>query len=575
MLAAPVVALFVGRSLLPDLGGLERLFSGPATAAPAPPDARERGHALRVKVLDGNGDPVPGAAVRVVSPRPPFRLLHEAACDAQGGAALPQASTETVRVVASHEPEGVVTSAELTLRPDEGREVELVLTAAEAVRGTVADTNDYPVAGAALSIDGMPWAVSGAASDADGAFRLATVPHEATALVVAARGFRTATISLTTPGASPAERVVRVRLATAPAVEGDVSDLDGHPVRARVIACEGEPSESIATSGPDGRFSLPPRAIGCGVVALSETSAASDTVVAVEGQRLTLRLKPGGSIEGVVVDERGAAVRPFMIGIESFSASRGKSVRSGGQRSVDDPRGAFRLERLAPGTYVLTASGQGKPPTRSDPVAVSGGAATTGVRIVLSAGGVVTGHVYDPQHAAIAGATLSFDQVSSAVQSTARAESDARGAFRLEGAPAGPFTVRAEKEGFRMRMVAGLRVESGGSLTQDITLNPSSSGGGLELGGIGATIDRTREGIVLRSVFPGDPADRAGLRAGDLVTRIDGETTEGMSMADALQRLRGEAGTIVGLSVQRARSEEPRGPREAIDAVVVRAVVVH
>jgi hypothetical protein len=289
------------------------------------------------------------------------------------------------------------------------------------------------------------------------------------------------------------------------------------------------------------------------------------------GAHVTLRLQAGGAIEGVVVDERGSAVPSFSVGVESFSAARGRSGRGGGRsRSVDDARGAFRLESLAPGTYVLTASAPGKPPARSDPIAVTSGVPTRGVRIVLAPGGIVVGHVYDEQRAPLEGVDLAFDQVSSIAISHAHARTDETGAYRLDGAPAGPFTLRASKGGFRLQMTAGLHVVPGETLTQDLTLKGSDGGaGGLELGGVGATIERTGAGIIFANVFPGDPADKAGLHSGDHILKIDGEPTDGMSLADVLQRLRGTPGTTVGVSVRRGGDNQ-----ELFDAVVVRATVV-
>ena len=117
-------------------------------------------------------------------------------------------------------------------------------------------------------------------------------------------------------------------------------------------------------------------------------------------------------------------------------------------------------------------------------------------------------------------------------------------------------------------MVSALRVASGQTLTQDLVLTPSEGRGGIELGGIGATIAQSREGIVLGSVFPGYSADRAGLSTGDRILRIDGESTDGMSSADAIQRIRGQVGTSLGLSVRRAATGD------TVDVVVVRGSIV-
>jgi hypothetical protein len=577
MLVVPVLLVVVlGGALVPMVDRFAELVRVAHPAASATTPAPEsHGPALRAKVLDADGSPVSGAAVRLIGAAPAFRVVGESRTDAKGASSFTTATLEAVRVIASHDTLGVVSSRELSVEPLETTELELVLSTAEAIQCVVVDAADHPVAGAVVSVVGMPWATApGTATDAEGRVRLVTVPHEATGLAIVARGFRAASASLLdrSRAATPAELTVHVKLVPGPEVEGDVSDVDGNPVRASVVACEGEPAETQVSAGGDGKFTLPPSAIGCSVVATSDGLAASTPVVATEGQRLALHLRQGGGIEGVVVDERGSSVSPFVLGIEAFAAMHGKSGRIGGQRTFDEG-GAFHLDKLAPGTYVLTASSNGKPPTRSSPVEVTSGSVTKGVRIVLARGGVVKGHVYDEQHAPVAGVDLSFDAVSSAVPSNVRATTDDRGAYVLDGAPDGPFTVRVEKKGYRVRMLTGLSAASGATLPLDITLTASDGKGDLEFAGIGASLQPGAGGIVFREVFSGDPADRAGLRSGDVILRIDGESTENMSLADALQRLRGQAGTTVGISVTRA-GEGSGAPRQTIDAVVVRAIVV-
>ena len=521
---------------------------------------------LRGRILGADGNPVDGAAVRVLSAGPPVTVAAETASEGDGRFSFAHLGVDRARVEADHGADGTVTSAEIRLVEGETAEITLVLSDAGAVRGTVVDGDDHPVEGAALSLEGIPWTVPGATSDAQGAFRLAAVPGGATSLVAVARGYRSARVTL--PRRQDSEDiVVRVRLTSGAPVDGEVHDPDDNPVKARVVACEGRADEASVVTGDDGTFQLPPSAIGCTAVARHDEYEASDPVVLREGGHARLRLKAGGAIEGVVVDERGAPVSSYTVGVESFVGAAGHVVRSGAPRKVEDPRGAFRLEKLAPGSYVLTAGDGRKPPARTDLVAVTGSVTTTGVRIVLGPGGVVVGHVFDDHRQPLEGVELRFDAVSSVVDTAAKTQSDAKGQYRLEGAPAGPFTLRAAKDGFRVRMLSGLRVSPGGTVTQDVTLR-SADGGGLEYAGIGANLGNGPEGFSFASVFGGGPADRAGIRSGDRLVAIDGDTTDGMSVSDALQRLRGEAGTSVGLSVRHAKSTE------TVDVMVERGEVV-
>jgi hypothetical protein len=518
---------------------------------------------VRGRILDADGNPVDGAAVRLVSTAPPSTVVAQGATEASGAFAFADVpfSAGRVRIVADHDPEGVVTSAEL--RPVEGDtlDVTLVLSPA-AVRGTVVDEKDHPVAGVSLSVEGVPWKTRGAISDEAGAFRLAVVPYEATTLVAVAPGYKTARVDLSQREDKP-EVVVPVRLEAGAPIDGEVLDPDNNATRARIVACEGSASEARTTSGDDGSFTLPASTIGCDVRAEADDFGPSDATIVPNDGRLKLRLKAGGAIAGRVVDERGSGIETFTVGIESYSGHR--SGR--GARKFDDMQGAFTLDRLPPGNYVLTASAPGKPPTRSESIEVRSGATTSGVRIVLPQGGAVAGRVLDDHGAPLPGAVLHFDLVSAVVDDAASATTDEGGTYRLEGAPSGPFTLRAEKQGYRTRLVPGLRVDSGRTLTQDVTLSAVNGGGGLELAGIGAGLGQNADGVFVATVFGGDPADRAGLRQGDRIAAIDGEDASGMSVADAVQRLRGPVGTTVGVSVRRGG--------ETIDVIIERASIVH
>jgi carboxyl-terminal processing protease len=69
--------------------------------------------------------------------------------------------------------------------------------------------------------------------------------------------------------------------------------------------------------------------------------------------------------------------------------------------------------------------------------------------------------------------------------------------------------------------------------------------------GIGAIIQQHDQGIAIISPMKGGPAERLGVRSGDIIKEIDGTSTEGMSSNAALQKLRGEKGALVEIAVQR------------------------
>jgi hypothetical protein len=292
-------------------------------------------------------------------------------------------------------------------------------------------------------------------------------------------------------------------------------------------------------------------------------------VVVAEGRRTRLQLKAGGSIEGSVVDERGVGVPSFSLGVESFVSPRGaRRTEAGSARKIEDPSGAFVWDKLSPGSYVLTASAPGRPITRSDSIEVKTGAPTRGVRIVLTPGGSVVGRVLDESKNALSGAWVRFDALSSVVDGPGAVRTDDLGHYRLDGAPSGAFSIHVHKDTYRDRIVSNVRVASGATLTLDIMLAGFDGGTFFDLVGIGATLRLTSDGIVVGSVGADDPAGKRGLKPGDIIRTVDGESTEGMSIADVTQRLRGEVNTIVGVSILRPTTGQ------TLDLTIPRAEIV-
>ena len=70
--------------------------------------------------------------------------------------------------------------------------------------------------------------------------------------------------------------------------------------------------------------------------------------------------------------------------------------------------------------------------------------------------------------------------------------------------------------------------------------------------GIGASINQRSNGIYVVGVMPGKPADRAGVRYGDAIVAVDDHLTDTWSQATVLTSVRGERGTPVEITVERA-----------------------
>jgi len=75
--------------------------------------------------------------------------------------------------------------------------------------------------------------------------------------------------------------------------------------------------------------------------------------------------------------------------------------------------------------------------------------------------------------------------------------------------------------------------------------------------GLGMAIALRNEVITVISPIEGTPAYRKGIRAGDKIVEIDGESTQGMSTEEAAKSMRGSAGTKVVLKIKREGLLEP------------------
>lgn len=84
--------------------------------------------------------------------------------------------------------------------------------------------------------------------------------------------------------------------------------------------------------------------------------------------------------------------------------------------------------------------------------------------------------------------------------------------------------------------------------------NASLSG---EYEGIGAYVDTEGDYLKIISPISKSPAEKAGIRAGDLIIGIDGASMEGINPELARQKVLGPAGTTVVLTIQREGTEKP------------------
>jgi CubicO group peptidase (beta-lactamase class C family) len=83
--------------------------------------------------------------------------------------------------------------------------------------------------------------------------------------------------------------------------------------------------------------------------------------------------------------------------------------------------------------------------------------------------------------------------------------------------------------------------------------------------GIEQFVAMEQAGLRINKLDPGEPATKAGVRAGDLITELDDAPLKGLSLADVLAKLRGAANTAIKMKIVH------KGQDSASDFIVVRA----
>ncbi len=78
-----------------------------------------------------------------------------------------------------------------------------------------------------------------------------------------------------------------------------------------------------------------------------------------------------------------------------------------------------------------------------------------------------------------------------------------------------------------------------------------------EYGGIGSLIRRSGDNVIIANPYKGFPADKAGLRAGDILLEVNGSSTGGLPIESVSEQLKGKPGTQLTLLIGRYGEEEP------------------
>lgn len=105
--------------------------------------------------------------------------------------------------------------------------------------------------------------------------------------------------------------------------------------------------------------------------------------------------------------------------------------------------------------------------------------------------------------------------------------------------------------------------------TQNTNFKQGLSG---EFDGIGAELTLNGKQLIVIAPLIGSPADKAGLKAGDAIMAIDGQSTSGMDLNTAVDKIRGPKGTTVTLTVLHKGDKNPTDITITRDVITVKSV---
>jgi carboxypeptidase family protein len=254
------------------------------------------------------------------------------------------------------------------------KRLDLLLCGAHALRGRVVDDDGTAVSTAEVRAGREPWS-SATTTGADGRFVLEGVPVGVVELLVRRDG--------TAPASGGRFRVPsddEVELVVAPprALPGIVTDSKGTPVAGASVALQLTwpigPAVT-ATTGPDGRFTIPLTLAAGGAHAIVRDASVtapnfciarfSETSVYVapgSTDLLTLELVPACAVTGLVADVSGAAAGARVDVTWDWKAPNGTTI-FGSRETVADAKGNFRIDGVPAARLGVRA--QQAPPGRS------------------------------------------------------------------------------------------------------------------------------------------------------------------------------------------------------------------
>lgn len=511
-------------------------------------------------VRDAAGQPAEGVAVREGLRWSGGSLTGfpaEARTDASGHYRLAGLNPGRARLVARREGDAPASATqEVEIREDQTAHADFALVDSGIVEGRVTAKGGGPPANA-TRILAFPQARGwgpGRTLDTeaapDGSFRLELPPgaYTLSAFPKDFRRWRTSSgqrVSTTVE----AGQTARVELSLADddsgrTLTGQVLEPDGTPSPGAEVAVGGMGGRAFATTDAEGRFSIPVDADSFGRtlrVTAENGGRKGDAAVQPDQDEVEVRLRASAVVRGHVVSADGEPVTGFTLqigrGFQFSDQNQGREFAGDRFELYDVPTGDVRL-------VVRTNDG------RRGQVQATVTDADTVVDITVQQGASVSGRLMD----AASRQPLSEGFVSIVSYGSGGGREGTRvgpdGAFRFENVTAGDislsiFAPNHQNTDRKASLAPGQALDVG-----DIVVEPFHA----EPGTVGAVLKYADGQLVVDWLVPDGPAQRAGVRVGDVILAVDGAGVSNIS--EASQKLRGAPGSAVLITLRRAGTDQ-------------------